>query len=444
VAARYNEVVRIGVIATLLPLAVPASARAEPPDRLETSAFFGAEYFPSDTNLGASQDPEQRPQSSPLFGARLTYFALPSLLHGDRLHLDVGTEAELALAAAWTGYGFADHRMSYFSPVFGWRGAAIVRLAGIPGGVAPHAVLGAGGATVVSDSPYMRRETEAVLVWGVGASLGFADRWQLRADVRQGVMGAHGPGVTSTFEAELGVATTFGLARRSQPLPHGAEVVHAAPVSDGEDRERDRDGDGIPDRLDTCPTVPETVNGIEDEDGCPERDRDGDHIVDALDRCPDDPEDFDHFQDEDGCPDPDNDKDGIPDGLDACPNEPETVNGFYDEDGCPDKVPAAVEAALATATAVRFESDRARITPAAKKSLDRAIAQLREHPMIRVQMTVHMNVPGDDKAKALARRRAGALKGYLLEQGVADDQVLTVVGDPMATAQVLDVTLRLR
>ena len=32
----------------------------------------------------------------------------------------------------------------------------------------------------------------------------------------------------------------------------------------------DRDGDGIPDVRDACPGEPETVNGIEDEDGCPD------------------------------------------------------------------------------------------------------------------------------------------------------------------------------
>jgi outer membrane protein OmpA-like peptidoglycan-associated protein len=33
----------------------------------------------------------------------------------------------------------------------------------------------------------------------------------------------------------------------------------------------DRDGDGIPDALDKCPDQPETYNGFEDEDGCPDR-----------------------------------------------------------------------------------------------------------------------------------------------------------------------------
>jgi hypothetical protein len=32
----------------------------------------------------------------------------------------------------------------------------------------------------------------------------------------------------------------------------------------------DSDGDGIPDDVDDCPNVPETVNGFEDSDGCPD------------------------------------------------------------------------------------------------------------------------------------------------------------------------------
>jgi outer membrane protein OmpA-like peptidoglycan-associated protein len=103
-------------------------------------------------------------------------------------------------------------------------------------------------------------------------------------------------------------------------------------------RVRDRDGDGIVDKHDRCPNVPEDFDGFEDDDGCPDYDNDGDGILDRDDACPDDPEDFDGFEDEDGCPDYDNDGDGILDVDDACPNDPETFNGFEDEDGCPDAI----------------------------------------------------------------------------------------------------------
>ena len=94
----------------------------------------------------------------------------------------------------------------------------------------------------------------------------------------------------------------------------------------------DTDGDGIPDKLDKCPTEPEDKDGFEDADGCPDPDNDKDGILDKADKCPNEPEDKDGFEDEDGCPDPDNDKDGILDADDKCPNEP----GPKENGGCPD------------------------------------------------------------------------------------------------------------
>lgn len=99
---------------------------------------------------------------------------------------------------------------------------------------------------------------------------------------------------------------------------------------------RDRDGDGLDDSADACPTVPEDRDNFHDEDGCPETDNDDDGIADTADKCPDQAEDGDDFEDRDGCPEPDNDKDGINDDRDSCPLQAETKNGFKDEDGCPD------------------------------------------------------------------------------------------------------------
>jgi outer membrane protein OmpA-like peptidoglycan-associated protein len=145
----------------------------------------------------------------------------------------------------------------------------------------------------------------------------------------------------------------------------------------------DKDGDGILDKDDKCPEIPEDKDGFEDEDGCPEDDNDHDGITDKKDKCPNDPEDKDGFEDEDGCPDVDNDKDTLcdpwvmgremvakyasvcrptdkcpnepqgPGGVDGCPNgdtdgdgimndkdkcptDPEDKDGFQDDDGCPE------------------------------------------------------------------------------------------------------------
>jgi len=99
----------------------------------------------------------------------------------------------------------------------------------------------------------------------------------------------------------------------------------------------DRDNDGVRDRDDLCPDLPEDRDGFADEDGCPDYDNDQDGIPDTLDNAPNEPEDYDGFEDRDGVPDPDNDGDGIPDHDDLCPDEAEDFDGHNDEDGCPDE-----------------------------------------------------------------------------------------------------------
>jgi outer membrane protein OmpA-like peptidoglycan-associated protein len=126
---------------------------------------------------------------------------------------------------------------------------------------------------------------------------------------------------------------------------------------------KDKDKDGVPDKVDACPLIagPVALKGCPDRDGdsipdkddkCP--DKDGDGIADADDKCPDDkgliefagcPDtDGDKIIDkEDECPTeaglaefmgcPDKDMDGTPDKYDACPD----VAGPKELKGCPDK-----------------------------------------------------------------------------------------------------------
>ncbi len=108
----------------------------------------------------------------------------------------------------------------------------------------------------------------------------------------------------------------------------------------------DRDGDHVPDAADTCPDVPGLAkfhgcpdtdeDGLVDsEDNCPTEagpaethgcpDRDGDNVKDSEDLCPDDPGSVAHF----GCPD--SDADGVFDNEDKCPTEA----GPVANEGCP-------------------------------------------------------------------------------------------------------------
>jgi OOP family OmpA-OmpF porin len=413
------------VIACALGATVPADA--EPDARLEASGFVGLDYFGDNIQLGNSWAPEQVPGTSPLLGARVSYVALPALWAHDDLHLDLGAEAELALATAFTGGNFDGGRMSYFAPVFGWRAHALLRLGGVPY-ARPHLVVGVGGETVASSSPYMAKETDPVVYWGPGVSIPVSTSWQLRIDLRHGIMPAREGSATSTLELQLGLATTFGLPRKAPPVTVIVRDEPVAPPTVVD--EHDTDGDGLPDRLDTCPNEAETVNGIEDDDGCPEPDPDGDGLVGTADRCPDQAEDFDKFEDDDGCPDPDNDHDGVVDARDACPNEPETKNGIDDDDGCPDTIPSDVTTALGAASAVKFDAGRAKLTEAAKKALELTVGALREHASLRITIVGHPDKKGAD----LARRRADAIKWHLVDQGVAADQIAITVGAP-ATAR---------
>jgi len=61
---------------------------------------------------------------------------------------------------------------------------------------------------------------------------------------------------------------------------------------------KDADHDGVPDELDLCPEDP----GPGDPDGCPP-DSDHDGIPDYRDKCPTQPETLNGYQDDDGCPD---------------------------------------------------------------------------------------------------------------------------------------------
>jgi len=344
--------------------------------------------------------------------------------------LELGVEPELTFTPSWTGYGFDGPRDSYFVPVFGYRASLILQLVE-PTTFRVHALVGVGGESVLSTSPYVVDATDPIVFYGVGATVSVGGGWEMRLDARQGFMPAKDGGATAIYEAMIGLGTRFGEPPETvKEIPPPTKVVVVVPPPDP-----DRDGDGIPDRLDHCPDQPETKNGIEDEDGCPEADPDGDGIVGKADKCPDQAEDFDHFQDEDGCPDPDNDQDGILDAQDKCPDQPETKNGFDDDDGCPDEIPAVVAASFEAAGAVRFDAGRARLSEAAKASLAKVLVQLRAHPTMHVVVTGHPDKPGD-KSEALAKKRAEVVKWYLVEQGVPADQLESTTGD--ATKQPID------
>jgi formylglycine-generating enzyme required for sulfatase activity len=89
----------------------------------------------------------------------------------------------------------------------------------------------------------------------------------------------------------------------------------------------DTDADGLPDHEDKCPRQP----GQLADGGCPPPDRDGDTVTDRADKCPDTPG-LPRFQ---GCPDTDGD--GLPDPSDKCPTE--KGDPLYDGCNAPPSTP---------------------------------------------------------------------------------------------------------
>ena len=191
---------------------------------------------------------------------------------------------------------------------------------------------------------------------------------------------------------------------------------------------RDTDGDGILNKYDKCPKLAEDKDGFQDEDGCPDLDNDGDGIPDLQDKCPNLAEDKDGYQDEDGCPDLDNDGDGIPDLRDQCPNQPETVNGFEDEDGCPDKKPEIViqKEAPIVLEGITFRTGSAQLVPSAKLVLNKIVQTMTDYPKMVVEVSGHTDNVGNRLGNMrLSKRRAEAVKAYMVLKGIAADRIKT-------------------
>ncbi|PIE19197.1 MAG: hypothetical protein CSA66_02815 [Proteobacteria bacterium] len=173
----------------------------------------------------------------------------------------------------------------------------------------------------------------------------------------------------------------------------------------------DRDGDTITDRDDACPDEAGPV----EHTGCP--DRDGDTIVDKDDRCPDEP----GAQAQQGCPDTDGDT--IADKDDRCPRIP----GEQAYQGCPPPPPEdIVKKFTGTIEGIRFAVGSDIIRDSSFPVLDQAVKVMVEYPQLRLLVEGHTSSEGAREANMeLSRRRAEAVKRYLVDKGIAADRLDT-------------------
>lgn len=199
----------------------------------------------------------------------------------------------------------------------------------------------------------------------------------------------------------------------------------------------DSDWDGVPDYTDLCPG---TLRGISVDDfGCP-YDADADGIPDYLDKCPDTPYEVD--VDKNGCP-VDSDLDGIPDHVDQCPG---TLPGVQvDEKGCeyvivPEPEVPIEEVVLSSETTFEFNS--AQLKPAAFPELDRLLAEMKKYPLSRWKIEGHTDNIGSISGNLkMSRMRAESVLNYFVSRGVPQVR-FEVVGlgskNPIATNSTLE------
>ena len=184
----------------------------------------------------------------------------------------------------------------------------------------------------------------------------------------------------------------------------------------------DRDKDGFPDDIDTCPDKPEDGAEPEPRDGCPAAsDRDHDGIADDADKCPDQAEDLDSIEDFDGCPEEDFDQDSIADGQDACPREPGQASSEADKNGCPQfirRVEGSTE--IQILKRVEFATNSAVILPISFPILDEVVSLLKANGDIkRMSVEGHTDNRGSRPLNtSLSQGRSESVMKYLVQHGI--------------------------
>jgi len=202
-----------------------------------------------------------------------------------------------------------------------------------------------------------------------------------------------------------------GVADREDKCPDEPGI----PENDGCPRP-DRDQDGIPDSADACPDEagPPALNGCPDQDGdgitdkedlcpgqagpamfkgCPDTDKDG--IPDNLDKCVNEPETINGIDDEDGCPD----------------------RGRAQVTVTSEKIEISDK--------VYFDTDKATIKPRSFKLLDQVALILKAHAEIElVRIEGHTDSQASDEYNLkLSQDRADAVKAYLVQKGVGVERL---------------------
>lgn len=205
-------------------------------------------------------------------------------------------------------------------------------------------------------------------------------------------------------------------------------------------KKRDRDGDGINDQFDSCPTTP--AGNVVDSSGC-SPDSDGDSISDDRDECPQTPPGT--IVEANGCAPKDRDNDGVLDKEDQCLDTP--AGAIVDSNGCtkPDQdqdgildikddctdtpIGASVNSrGCWVISDLQFAPGKWELNFSHKNSLQEVIDIMKQNPDLRIEIQGHTdNTGSEDLNKKLSSYRAMSVMKYLMQKGIKTSR-LTFMG----------------
>ncbi len=219
-----------------------------------------------------------------------------------------------------------------------------------------------------------------------------------------------------------------------------ADVYAGLKIPIYQPRFKDKDEDGVQDKMDECPKTP----GPAENNGCPWPDTDGDTVLDKDDQCPEEAGEVENhgcpWEDTDGdsilnkddtcpqevgpienngCPWKDSDSDGVLDKDDECPQEIGTVANK----GCPEIEAVVTETIQKTlneyAKTILFNSGNATIKIESTNALLDIIKILKEYPNAKFSVEGHTDSVGSaTNNQKLSESRAASVKNFLIDKGI--------------------------